>query len=154
MPAKYIASTKHEWSKMSPKEFESVCKKENLEKFKLDKFQSTDFCIQWANENRGNIVRYITNRTGKQECRGGGLLVLLGMKEDKSIGRVPEFIMLRNAYNPNIKPFSVQIKNIVSLWYDTEPPKRIIMNNLSDASPKRPVSPKSPRGQSIRKIRL
>lgn len=166
---KYIPSTKHEWSKMDQETFEDVNKRENLEKFNLKKFKITEFCIEWANQNRGNIVRYITNRNGKNECRGGGVLLMLGLKESKSNPtlKVPEFIMIRNAYNTNIKPFSVQIKNIVSLWFSPCAPKRIVMNtpvtmdtpvtstNIEGDSQRvgRSVSPKSPRSQNIRKIR-
>ena len=73
--------------------------------------------------------------------------------------KVPEFIMIRNAYNSSIKPFSVQIKNIVSLWFASDAPKRIIMNTplspkkTTDDQAKRSVSPKSPRRSGIRKIR-
>ena len=161
---KYIPSTKHEWGKMDTETFEKINKKEGLQKFNLTKFKSTEFCVEWASTNRGNIVRYITNRNGKNECRGGGVLLMLGLKENKSSIKVPEFIMIRNAYNSNIKPFSVQINNIVSLWFSSDVPKRIIINapmssqnstddRHKDDRIKRSVSPKSPRSQGIRKIR-
>ena len=166
MTSKYIPSTRHEWSSMDLDEFERVCKSEKLEKLRIEKFKKPPlkFILDWAESTRGNIVRYASNRTGTVECRGGGVLLMLGLKENKAWpeGKSPEFLMIQNAYNPSIKPFSVQIKHLVSFWYATSSPKRIIMNhpmqleteNKNKVEPQRPSSPKSPKRSSVRKVRL
>ena len=77
--------------------------------------------------------------------------------KNKSSIKVPEFIMIRNAYNSSIKPFSVQINNIVlcavrcTQAYHNE--YSTVSIKTTDDRTKRSISPKSPRRSGIRKIR-
>lgn len=116
------------WGEMTEQEFENQCRLEKLTRFdiktlqKPGKKQSPDIMTtleKWVRENRGCQVRYATDKDGTVACRGGGVLLLMGIKDNKDwpTGKSPEFFYLKNPYRSDIKPWPVQVKDIKHLYY-------------------------------------
>lgn len=167
----FIAGNKTDWSTMTITEFEERNKKDGFKKFNLDilkrpgREQQTDIVDKingWTEAHKGCVIRYITTKVPDGHpknyiCRGGGTLMLLGLTTDATwpSKEKPTFIMLRNQYKSDIKPFSVQLRDIKSLYFGSTvancaaPPP-----SLRRSSPRRTSPRKSPpREGSTRRIR-
>ena len=165
MAPKFSVLGAKNWGEMTEREFENQCKLENMTKFdvktlqKPGKQQSSEIMIKlekWVRENQGCQIRYveIIDDKGTVACRGGGVFLLIGVKDNAEwpTGKEPTFFYLKNPYRNNIRPFSVQINKLKQLYFGPfTPPVSFslpgaISSVISSSSKSPPRSPpKSPR---------